>query len=117
VVVLRDLVSRSVSLNYGTPADRVDIKSSIAIREKGSVSQDGSIIAVHQKKQHAGIKLVVRHAEHSRNLLQKTFLPPKSMAAIVSPKEISTIGWRFSEVEEQTSPFWHETNSVYRREV
>lgn len=28
------------------------------------------------------------------------------MAAVVSPKEICTIWWRFSEVEEQTSPSW-----------
>jgi len=37
------------------------------------------------------------------------------MTAVVLPKDISTIGWRLSEVEEQTSPSSHDTDSFYRK--
>jgi len=73
---LGDVVG-SVSLNFGTPADMVDIRASLAISEKGSflawrlhyycVSKENSILVSD---------LLVRRSERSRNSSQKTLPPP-----------------------------------------
>jgi hypothetical protein len=115
-VLHEDAVVRSVSLNFATPADRVDIRASLAISKKGSFQHGGSIITVDQRKTACWYKIfwsyMVNTEEiHSRNLPS---LPPPNMAGFVSRKVICTTGWRFSEVEEQTSPSWHATDSVYR---
>ena len=100
-----DAVGSSVSLNFGTPADMGDIRGSLAISQKGSFPHGGSIIAVHQRETTCSYRIfwsdIVNTVEIHR---RKPPSPSSSMAAVVSPKEISTIGWRFSEVEEKTSP-------------
>ena len=45
-----EAVGSSVSVNFGTPADTVDIGASLAINEKGSFPHCGFIVAVHQSK-------------------------------------------------------------------
>jgi len=47
---LSDAVRSSVSINFGTPADMVDIRVYLAINKKDSFPPGGSIIVVHQRK-------------------------------------------------------------------
>ena len=45
-----EAVDSSVSVNFGTPADMVDIGASLTVNEKGSFPRCGFFIAVHQRK-------------------------------------------------------------------
>ena len=47
---MSDAVRSSVSINFGTPADMVDIRVYLAINKKDSFPPGGSIIVVHQRK-------------------------------------------------------------------
>ena len=47
-IVLGDAAYFNVSLTFGTPAGRINVRASLALSEKGCLQHGGSIVAVHQ---------------------------------------------------------------------
>ena len=45
-----DAACSNVSISFGTSADRVHIRASLALSEKGCLRHGGSIVAVHQRR-------------------------------------------------------------------
>jgi len=110
------MVDYSVSLNFGTPADRVDIWESHAISGKNSFQHGWSIITVHQRKTACWCQIFWSDLVNTEDINRRN-LPSSLLWQLFSPKGICVIRWRFSNVGEQTSPSWHATYNVYRRRI